>query len=81
MKQKKIISENAFKQVVFRGDGNLEMEGYENVWNIKRKNTKKISQDRAKHFQIPIENAQKQMQNRLSYYMTDNIPDFVQTLP
>ena len=41
MKQKKIISENAFKQVVFRGDGNLEMEGYENVWNIKRKNTKK----------------------------------------
>ena len=41
MKQKKVTSENAFKQVVFRGDGNLEMEGYENVWNIKRKNTKK----------------------------------------
>ena len=43
MKQKKVISENAFKQVVFRGDGNLEMEGYENVWNIKGKTQKNIT--------------------------------------
>lgn len=54
MKQKKVISENAL--VVIREDGNLEMEGYENARNIKRKNKQKISHDRAKHFQTPIEN-------------------------